>query len=56
MALTTFGIVFLIGATLGLRFRVLILFLAIGWAAVGTARKCGAGAVASNRSLILIWE
>ena len=37
MALTTFGIVFLIGATLSVRFKVLILFPAIGLAAVGTA-------------------
>ena len=37
MALTTFGIVFLAGATLSVRFRVLILFPAIGLAVVGTA-------------------
>jgi len=37
MALATFGIAFLIGATLSLRFNVLILFLAIGLAVVGTA-------------------
>jgi hypothetical protein len=37
MALTTFGIVFLIGATLSLRFKFLILLPAIGLAVVGTA-------------------
>jgi hypothetical protein len=37
MALTTFGIVFLIGATLSVRFKVLILFPAIGLAVLGTA-------------------
>ena len=37
MALTTFGIVFLIGATLSVRFQFLILFPAIGLAVVGTA-------------------
>jgi hypothetical protein len=36
MALTTFGIVFLIGTTLSARFHVLILFPAIGLAVVGT--------------------
>jgi hypothetical protein len=36
MALTTFGIFCLIGATLSVRFNVLILFLAIGLAVVGT--------------------
>ena len=36
MALTTFGIIFLIGATLSVRFKVLILFPAIGLAAVAT--------------------
>jgi hypothetical protein len=35
MALTTFGIFCLIGATLSVRFNVLILFLAIGLAVVG---------------------
>ena len=37
MALTTFGIFCLIGATLSVRFKVLILFPAIGLATVGTA-------------------
>jgi hypothetical protein len=37
MALTTFGICCLIGATLSVRFKFLILFPAIGLAAVGTA-------------------
>jgi hypothetical protein len=37
MALTTLGIVFLIGATLSLRFKVLILLPAIGLAVLGTA-------------------
>jgi ABC-type sulfate transport system permease subunit len=37
MTLTTFGIVFLIGATLSLRFKFLILLPAIGLAVVGTA-------------------
>ena len=37
MALTTLGIVFLIGATLSLRFKFLILLPAIGLAVVGTA-------------------
>jgi hypothetical protein len=37
MALTTFGIFFLIGATFGVRSNVLILFLAIGLVVVGTA-------------------
>jgi hypothetical protein len=37
MALTTFGIVFLIGATLSVRFKVLSLFPAFGLAVVGTA-------------------
>ena len=37
MALTTFGIAFLIGAALSLRFNVLILFPAIASAVVGTA-------------------
>ena len=36
MALTTFGIVFLIGATLSLRFKFLILLPAIGLAVIGT--------------------
>jgi hypothetical protein len=36
MALTTLGIVFVVGATLGVRFKVLILFPAIGLAAVAT--------------------
>jgi hypothetical protein len=36
MALTTLGIVFLIGATLSLRFNVLILLPAIGLAVLGT--------------------
>ena len=34
MALTTLGIVFVVGATLGVRFKVLILFPAIGLAVV----------------------
>jgi hypothetical protein len=37
MALSTFAIVFLIGATLSVRFKVLILFPAIGLAVVSTA-------------------
>jgi hypothetical protein len=37
MTLTTFGIVFLIGAALSLRFKVLILPPAIGLTVVGTA-------------------
>jgi hypothetical protein len=37
MALTTFGIFFLTGATLSERFRVLILFPAIGLVVIGTA-------------------
>ena len=37
MALTTIGIFFLIGATLSVRFNVVILFPAIGLAVVGTA-------------------
>jgi hypothetical protein len=37
MTLTTFGIVFLVGATLTVRFKVLILLPAIGLAVVGTA-------------------
>ena len=37
MALTTIGIFFLIGATLSVRFKFLILFPAIGLATVGTA-------------------
>jgi hypothetical protein len=37
MALTTFGIFFLIGATFSVRFNVLILFPAIGLALFGTA-------------------
>jgi hypothetical protein len=37
MALTTFGIFYLIGATLSVRFKFLILFPAIGLATVGTA-------------------
>ena len=37
MALTTFGIFCLIGATLSVRFKFLILFPAIGLAMVGTA-------------------
>ena len=37
MALTPFGIVFLIGATLSARFEFLILLSAIGLAVVGTA-------------------
>jgi hypothetical protein len=37
MTLTTFGIVFLVGATLSLRFKFLILLPAIGLAVVGTA-------------------
>ena len=37
MALTTFGIFCLIGATLSVRFKFLILFPAIGLATVGTA-------------------
>jgi hypothetical protein len=37
MALSTFAIVFLIGATLSVRFKVLILFPAFGLAVVGTA-------------------
>ena len=37
MALTTFGIFFLTGAALSVRFRVLILFPAIGLAVIGTA-------------------
>ena len=37
MALGTLGIVFLVGATLSVRFKVLILFPAIGLAVVGTA-------------------
>jgi hypothetical protein len=37
MTLTTFGIVFVVGATLGLCFKVPILLPAIGLAAVGTA-------------------
>jgi hypothetical protein len=37
MALTTFVIVFLIGATLSVRFKALILVLAIGLAMVGVA-------------------
>jgi|HubBroStandDraft_6_1064221.scaffolds.fasta_scaffold919064_1 hypothetical protein len=36
MALTTLGIVFVVGATLGVRFKVLILFPAIGLAVVAT--------------------
>jgi hypothetical protein len=36
MALTTFGIVFLVGATLSVRFQFLILLPAIGLAVVGT--------------------
>jgi hypothetical protein len=36
MALTTYGIVLLIGATLSLRFNVFILFPAIGLALIGT--------------------
>ena len=36
MALTTFGIVFLVGATLSVRFQVLILFPAISLAVVAT--------------------
>jgi hypothetical protein len=36
MALTTFGIFVLIGATLSVRFKFLILFLAFGLAVVGT--------------------
>jgi hypothetical protein len=36
MALTTFGIVFLIGAALSARFQVLILFPVIGFAVVAT--------------------
>ena len=50
MALTTFGIVFLIGATLSLRFKFLILLPAIGLAVIGTgsvgiARGDSTGAV-----------
>jgi hypothetical protein len=37
MALTTLGVVFLVGATLSVRFKVLILLPAIGLAVVGTA-------------------
>jgi hypothetical protein len=37
MAPTTFAILFLIGATLSVRFNVVILFPAIGLAVVGTA-------------------
>src|ERR1700692_311183 len=37
MALTTLGIVFVVATTLGVRFKVLILFPAIGLAVVGTA-------------------
>jgi hypothetical protein len=37
MAPTTIGIFFLIGATLSVRFKFLILFPAIGLATVGTA-------------------
>jgi hypothetical protein len=37
MTLTTFGIIFLIGATLSARFEFLILLPAIGLAVVGTA-------------------
>jgi hypothetical protein len=37
MTLTTFGIVFLVGATLSLRFKFVILFPAIGLAVVGIA-------------------
>jgi hypothetical protein len=37
MALTTFGVFFLTGAALSVRFRVLILFPAIGLAVIGTA-------------------
>ena len=37
MAPTTFAILFLIGATLSVRFNVVILFPAIGLAGVGTA-------------------
>jgi hypothetical protein len=37
MTLTTFGIVFLVGATLSVRFKILILLPAIGLAVVGTA-------------------
>jgi hypothetical protein len=37
MALTTLGIVFVVGATLGVRFKILILFPAICLAVVSTA-------------------
>ena len=37
MTLTTFGIVFLVGATFSVRFKVLILLPAIGLAVVGIA-------------------
>jgi hypothetical protein len=59
MALATFGIAFLIGATLSLRFNVLILFLAIGLAVVGTgsvgiARGDSVGAVMLTIALIAV--
>ena len=59
MALTTIGIFFLIGATLSVRFKFLILFPAIGLAtagaaAVGIAHGDSVGAVLLTIALIAV--